>query len=170
MNFITKIYYLGSVQNSVLITPRNATVGRSSVLTCEVQTSLSVNTSLLSVQWRHSGRVVTTNNTGGFVLTQGTGGVSVYVTELRFNQIGVEHSGLYSCRVSLDTDRWQVTTEGNLTVTCEIIINQNHMLLTCFLSHGGNVLLPGLGGGRGTKHMYKFIIRLVNYINHSVAM
>ena len=150
MNFITKIYYLGSVQNSVLITPRNATVGRSSVLTCEVQTSLSVNTSLLSVQWRHSGRVVTTNNTGGFVLTQGTGGVSVYVTELRFNQIGVEHSGLYSCRVSLDTDRWQVTTKGNLTVTCEIIINQNHVADLFFVSWR-QCIITWIGRGQRNK-------------------
>ena len=112
-------YLLGSLQNSVLVTPRNATVGQSSVLTCEVQTSLPVTTSLLSVQWRHRGRLVTSNN-GGFVLAQGTGnGASVYVTELRFNEIDVEHSGLYSCHVSLDTDRWQETTEGNLTVTCE---------------------------------------------------
>ena len=118
---------LGSLQNSVLVTPRNATVGQSSMLTCKVQTSLPVTTSLLSVQWRHRGGLITTNN-GGFVQTQGTeNGASVYVTELKFNEIGVEHSGLYSCRVSLDTNRWQVTTEGNLTVTCEIIINQNHV-------------------------------------------
>ena len=124
-------YLLGSLQNSVLVTPRNATVGQSSVLTCEVKTSLPVTTRLLSVQWRHRGRLVTTNN-GEFVLKQGTGNEAtnaVYVTELRFDEIGVEHSGLYLCRVSLDTDRWQVTTEGSLTVTREIIninINQNH--------------------------------------------
>ena len=103
----------------MLVIPRNATVGQSSVLNCEVQTSLPVNTSLLSVQWRHRGGLVATN-TSGFVLTKGTGnGASMYVTELRFNEIGVKHSGLYSCRVSLDTDRWQETIEGNLTVTCE---------------------------------------------------
>ena len=105
----------------MLVTPRNATVGQSSVLICEVQTSLPVNTSLLSVQWRHKGRLQVTTSNGGFVL-KGTGNsasVHMYVTKLRFNEIGVEHSGLYSCRVSLDTDRGQVTTEGNLTVTCE---------------------------------------------------
>ena len=121
---------LGSLQNSVLVTPRNATVGQSSVLTCEVKTSLPVTTRLLSVQWRHRGRLVTTNN-GEFVLKQGTGNEAtnaVYVTELRFDEIGVEHSGLYSCHVSLDTDRRQVTAEGNLTVTCEIIIiNHNNV-------------------------------------------
>ena len=122
-------FLLGSLQNSVLlVTPRNATVEQSCVLTCEVQTSLPVTTSLLSVQWRHRGRLVTTGN-GGFVLTQETGnGASAYVTELRFNEIGVEHSGLYSCRVSLDTDRQQVTTEGNLTVTCA---SQNHNNVCC---------------------------------------
>ena len=117
---------LGSLQNSVLVTPRNATVGQSSVLTCKVQTSLPVTTSLLSVQWRHRGGLITTNN-GGFVRTQGTeNGASVYVTELRFDEISVEHSGLYSCHVSLDTNRWQVTNGGNLTVTCESQINHNN--------------------------------------------
>ena len=56
------------------------------------------------------------------MLTQGTGNgasVHMYVTKLRFNEMGVGDSGLYSCRVSLDTDRGQVTTEGNLTLTCE---------------------------------------------------
>lgn len=43
--------------------------------------------------------------------------VWVYVTELTLSETTVEHSGLYSCHVSLDTDRQQVTAEGNLTVT-----------------------------------------------------
>ena len=114
----------------MLITPRNATVGQSFVLACEVKTSLPVTTRLLSVQWRHRGRLVTTNN-GEFVLKQGIGNEAtsaVYVTELRFDEIGVEDSGLYSCHVSLDTDRLQVTAEGNLTITCEIIIINMYML------------------------------------------
>ena len=89
------------------------------MLTCEVHTSLPVSTTLLSVQWMHKGNLVSTAGSG-FVLKQGSGaGAWVYVTELSLNETTVEQSGLYSCRVSLDTDRQQVTAEGNLTVACE---------------------------------------------------
>ena len=89
-------------------------------ITCEVHTSLPVNTNLLSVQWMHRGSLVT--GSGGFVLKQGSGpGASVYVTELTLSETTVESSGLYSCRVSTDWGQ-QVTTEANLTVACELII------------------------------------------------
>ena len=91
----------------------NTVLGQSSVLTCEVNTSLPVTTSLLSVQWMHRGSLVT--GSGGFVLKQGSG-ASVYTTELILNETTVESSGLYSCHVS--TDRQQVTAEANLTVAC----------------------------------------------------
>ena len=52
-----------------------------------------------------------------FVLKQE--GTLVYVTELTLNETTVEQSGLYSCNVSLDTDRQQLTAEGNLTVSCK---------------------------------------------------
>ena len=58
-----------------------------------------------------------TTTSSGFVLKQGS--TSVYVTELTLNETTVEQSGLYSCNVSLDTDRQQLTAEGNLTVSCK---------------------------------------------------
>ena len=84
---------------------------------CEVHTSLPVTTNLLSVQWMHRGSLV--NGSGGFV-RQGSGaGASVYVTNLTLSETTVKQSGLYSCNVSLDTDRQQVTAEANLTVACK---------------------------------------------------
>ena len=107
--------HTGSLQCANLLKPENAVLGQSSVLTCEVHTSLPVTTNLLSVQWMHRGNLV--DGDGGFV-RQGSGaGASVYVTELTLSATTVEHSGLYSCNVS--TDRQQVTAEANLTVACE---------------------------------------------------
>ena len=104
------------MQSANLHTPENAVLGHSSVLTCEVHTSLPVTTSLLSVQWMHRGNMVNTTS-GGFVIKQEN--ASVYVTKLILSETSVEQSGLYSCNVSLDTDRQQLTAEGNLTVACE---------------------------------------------------
>ena len=113
------IIFTGSLQSASLLTPVNTVLGQSSVLTCEVHTSLPVTTNLLSVQWMHRGSLVT--GSGGFVLKQGSGaGASVYVTELTLSEATVESSGLYSCHVS--TDRQQVTAEANLTVACEQLI------------------------------------------------
>ena len=106
----------GSLQSTNLHIPENAVLGQSSVLTCEVNTSLPVTTSLLSVQWMHRGNVVTITNSQ-FVLKQGS--TSVYVTELTLIETTVEQSGLYSCSVFLDTDRQQLTTEGSLIVGCK---------------------------------------------------
>ena len=106
----------GSLQSASLHTPENAVLRQSSVLTCEVHTSLPVTTSLLSVQWMHRGNMVITTSSG-FMLKQGS--TSVYVTELTLSDITVEQSGLYSCLVFLDTDIQQLTTEGNLTVSCK---------------------------------------------------
>ena len=107
--------HTGSLQSTNLITSENV-LGQSSVLTCEVHTSLPVMpTNLLSVQWMHRGSPA--NGSGGFE-RQGSGaGASVYVTNLTLSETTVEHSGLYSCNVS--TDRQQVTAEANLTVACE---------------------------------------------------
>ena len=114
---ISILNWTGLLQSANLHTPENAVLGQSSVLTCEVNTSLPVTTSLLSVQWMHRGNMVTTTSSG-FVLKQGLS-TSVYVTELTLNETTVEQSGLYSCNVSLDTDRQQLTAEGNLTVSCK---------------------------------------------------
>ena len=113
---ISILNWTGSLQSANLHTPENAVLGQSSVLTCEVHTSLPVTTSLLSVQWMHRGNMVI-NTSSGFVLKQGS--TSIYVTELTLNETTVEQSGLYSCLVSLDTDRQQQTAEGNLTVSCK---------------------------------------------------
>ena len=113
---ISILNWTGSLQSANLHTPENAVLGQSSVLTCEVHTSLPVTTSLLSVQWMHRGNMVTTTSSG-FVLKQGS--TSIYVTELTLNETTVEQSGLYSCLVSLDTDRQQIKADGNLTVRCE---------------------------------------------------
>ena len=104
------------MQSANLRTPENAVLGQSSVLTCEVHTSLLVTTSLLSVQWMHRGNMVNTTSSE-FVLKQE--GTLVYVTKLTLSETTVEQSGLYSCLVSLDTDRQQLTAEGNLTVSCK---------------------------------------------------
>ena len=117
----------------------NAVLRQSSVLTCEVHTSLPVTTNLLSVQWMHRGSLVTGN--GGFVLNgsgagaSGSGaGASVYVTELTLSETTVEHSGLYSCNVS--TDRQQVTAEANLTVACEWLeLNYHHLIVSYSFSY-----------------------------------
>ena len=120
----------GSLQNANLqLSPVNIVLGQLSLLTCEVHTSLPVTTNLLSVQWMHRGSLVT--GSGGFVLKQGSGpGASVYVTELTLNETTVESSGLYSCRVS--TDRQQVTAEANLTVACEWIELNCHLLIVSY--------------------------------------
>ena len=125
--------HAGSLQSANLLTPENAVLGQSSVLTCEVHTSLPVTTNLLSVQWMHRGSLVTGN--GGFVLKQGSGaGASVYVTELTLSETTVEHSGLYSCNVS--TDRQQVTAEANLTVACEWLeLNCHHLIVSYSFSY-----------------------------------
>ena len=108
--------HTGSLQSANLLTPENAVIGQSSVLTCELHTSLPITlNTVLSVQWMHRGSLVT--GSGGFV-RQGSGaGASVYVTNLTLSGTTVEHSGLYSCNVS--TDRQQLTAEANLTVACE---------------------------------------------------
>ena len=111
---ISILSWTGLLQSANLHTPENAVIGQSSVLTCEVNTSLPVNTSLLSVQWTHRDNMVNTTS-GGFVLKQGS--TSVYVTELTLNETTVEQSGLYSCNVT--NDRQQRTAEGNLTVSCK---------------------------------------------------
>ena len=86
----------GSLQSANLFTPGNAVLGQSSVLTCEVHTSLPVTTNLFSVQWMHRGSLVT--GSGGFVLKQGSGpGASVYVTELTLSETTIESS----CRTVL---------------------------------------------------------------------
>ena len=115
---ISILNWTGSLQSANLHTPENAVLGQSSVLTCEVHTSLPVTTSLLSVQWMHRGNMVNTTS-GGFVLKQEN--ASVYVTKLILSETSVEQSGLYSCNVFLDTNRQQLTcaAEGNLTVACE---------------------------------------------------
>ena len=104
----------GSLQSATLLTPEDAVLGQSYVLTCEVHTSLPVTFSRLSVQWMHRGNLVNTTG-GGFVLKD----VWVYVTELTLSETTVEHSGLYSCHVSRENDRQQVTAEGNVTVACK---------------------------------------------------
>ena len=130
----------GSLQNATLLTPEWTILGQSFVLTCEVYSSLAVNTSLLSVQWMHRGNPVSTAGSG-FMLKEGSGAAEqgsgareegsgvrgwVYVTELSQSETSVEQSGLYSCHVSLDTDRQQVTAEGNLTVACESHLIPTH--------------------------------------------
>ena len=93
------------------------------MLTCEVHTSLPVNINLLSVQWMHRGSPVT--GSGGFALKQGSGaGASVYVTELTLTETTVERSGLYSCNVSLGSNK-HISAEGNLTVACESLSYHN---------------------------------------------
>ena len=93
------------------------------MLTCEVHTSLPVTTNLLSVQWMHRESLVTGN--GGFALKQGSGaGASVYVTELTLSETTVERSGLYSCRVSLGSNK-HISAEANLTVACESLSYHN---------------------------------------------
>ena len=111
----------------------NTVLGQSSVLSCEINTSLPVTTNLLSVQWMHRGSLVTGG--GGFVLKQGSGpGASVYVTELTLSETTVESSGLYSCRVS--TDRQQVTAEANVTVACEWIeLHCNYLIFSYSFSY-----------------------------------
>ena len=126
---ISILNWTGSLQSANLHTPENAVLGQSSVLTCVLNTSLPVNTSLLSVQWMHRGNMVTTTSSG-FVLKQGLS-TSVYVTKLTLSETTVEQSGLYSCNVSLDTDRQQLTAEGNLTVSCKSAIFTKIYQLTC---------------------------------------
>ena len=116
--------WTGSLQSANLHTPEKAVLGQSSVLTCEVNTSLPVTTSLLSVQWMHKGNMVTTINSE-FVLKQGS--TSAYVTELTLSETTVVRSGLYSCLVFLD--RQQQTAEGNLTVSCKNIY-QNLLIIS----------------------------------------
>ena len=130
----TYFTHTGSLQSANLLTPENAVLGQSSVLTCEVHTSLPVTANLFSVQWMHRGSLVTAGS-GGFVLKQGSGpGASVYVTELTLSETTVESSGLYSCRVS--TDRQQVTAEANLTVACEWIeLNCHHLIVSYSFSY-----------------------------------
>ena len=110
--------HTGSLQSANLLTPENAVLGQSSMLTCEVHTSLPVMpTNLLSVQWMRRGSLVT--GSGVFVLKQGSGaGASVYVIELTLSETTVEHSGLYSCDVSLGSNK-NISAEANLTVSCE---------------------------------------------------
>ena len=109
----------GSLQNASLLVPEYAVLGQSSVITCELHTSLPVSITSLIVQWMHRGNPVP--GTGVFELKQGSGtGASVYVTELTLSDITVESSGLYSCRVSLiDREEQQITAESNLIVACE---------------------------------------------------
>ena len=125
--------YTGSLQSATLLTSVNAILGQSSVLTCEVHTSIPVTTNLLSVQWMHRGSLVT--GSGGFALKQGPGAVaSVYVTELTLSETTAESSGLYSCRVS--TDRQQVTVVANLSVACEWIeLNCHHLIVSYSFSY-----------------------------------
>ena len=95
------------------------------MLTCEVHTSLPVTTSLLSVQWMHRGNLVTASSSG-FVLKQGSGaGASAYVTELTLSDTTIEHSGLYSCHVFLDTDRQQITAEKSLIPACKLFFQSS---------------------------------------------
>ena len=88
-------------------------LGQSSVLTCVVYTSLPVSTNLLSAQWMHEGGPITADDE--FILNSSL----IYVTRLNLKKTTVEQSGLYSCYVSLDTNRQRVTAEGNLTVSCK---------------------------------------------------
>ena len=66
----------------------------------------------------------------------------MYVTEFNVNETNVEHSGLYSCHVSLDTNRPQVTAEGNLTVACKYALLISLIILYNFcdsvLYHSGS--------------------------------
>ena len=117
---ISILNWTGSLQSANLHTSENAVLGQSSVLTCEVHTSLPVTTSLLSVQWMHRSNMVTTTSSG-FVQKQRS--TSVYVTKLTLNVTTVEQSGMYSCNVSLDTDRQQLMAKGNLTVSCKNAIS-----------------------------------------------
>ena len=109
----------GSFQNASLLVPENAVLGQSSVVTCELHTSLPVSITSLVVQWMHRGNPF--SGTGVFELKQGSGtGASVYVTELILSETTVESSGLYSCRVSrIDREEQQITAETNFTVACE---------------------------------------------------
>ena len=109
----------GSFQNASLLVPENAVLGQSSVITCELHTSLPVSITSLIVQWMHRGNPI--SGTGVFELKQGSGtGASVYVTELTLSDITVESSGLYSCRVSLiDREEQQITVVSSLIVACE---------------------------------------------------
>ena len=113
------LHAAGSFQNASLLVPENAVLGQSSMVTCELHTSLPVSITSLVVKWMHRGSLVT--GSGGFVLKQGSGpGASVYVTELTLSDITVESSGLYSCRVSLiDREEQQITAESSLIVACE---------------------------------------------------
>ena len=105
----------GALQYANIFTPEYAVLGQSSVLTCEVHTSLPVTTDLLSAQWMHEGSPVDVIADHEFILNS----LFIYVTTLNLKKTTVEQSGLYSCHVSLDTNRQRVTAEGNLTVSCE---------------------------------------------------
>ena len=127
-------FYLGSLQSANLLTSENAVLGLSSVLTCEVHASLPVTTNLLSVQWMHRDSLV--NSTGVFVLKQGSGGgASVYMTKLTLSETTVEHSGLYSCNVSLGSNT-NISAEANLTVACEWFeLNCHHLIVSYSFSY-----------------------------------
>ena len=108
------LFFLGILLNANILTPENAVLGQPSMITCEVNASFPIDTNLLSVCWMHreNGLDITGN---GFTYKNSF----VYVTNLVLEETTVEQSGLYSCNVSLDTDRQQLTTEENLTVSCE---------------------------------------------------
>ena len=104
---------LGILLNASILIPKNAILGQSSILSCEVHTSLPIDTTLLSVWWMHKESGL--NHTG--LLTHKYS--FVYVTNFTLNETTVEHSGLYSCHVLLYNNRQLLTAKGNLTVSCE---------------------------------------------------
>ena len=59
------------------------------------------------------------------MLKQGSGaGASTYVTEfeLTLSDTTIEHSGLYSCHVFLDTDRQHITDKKNPIPDCKLYL------------------------------------------------
>ena len=107
---------IGSIQAVSLLAPKNAVLGQSSILTCEVLTSIPVAINLLSVQWMHRGSLLATNGSNQFVPKQGS--ETVYESKIILSNTTIEHSGQYSCLVSLD-NRESISAKGNFTVACK---------------------------------------------------
>ena len=134
----------GALQNVTLLIPDNPVFGQSLVLTCEMHSSLPITPNLLSVLWLHRGSPVNATGSDESVLALVPGTVDfIYIANLTLIDTSVDHSGLYTCVVSMDIDRQQETAEGNLTLTCDFCTHTLHTPCTVSYINLMKCLCPG---------------------------
>lgn len=98
-----------------IIAKEIAVIGQASTLACRVNTSFLLPVSLLSVQWIHNDVAIITQSVW-FALQP-----TQYETKLAIPAITLDHTGEYTCIVTIGDKRQQLAVKRQLMTKCEAV-------------------------------------------------